>query len=177
MTDFSIRQSEKSKGMYGKRTTYYQNFDFNKKKPLNFYRSEVNTFNEALMNRPDEFWEGYRFEPLSEEEKGIYTMLDELQQNKRFQTYVNLGTILASDYVQIGNFDYGPIFSSFGFNDIEDSVCEWAEEPISGKTICGVWKVIPPTVLKMISSNMESRVGLCLTKNHVSFYLPETAVM
>src|SRR5690554_7169561 len=106
MTDFSIRQSEKSKGMYGKRTTYYQNFDFNKKKPLNFYRSEVNTFNEALMNRPDEFWEGYRFEPLSEEEKGIYTMLDELQQNKRFQTYVNLGTILASDYVQIGNFDY-----------------------------------------------------------------------
>src|SRR5690606_23638203 len=91
----------------------------NKKKPLNFYRSEVNTFNEALMNRPDEFWEGYRFEPLSEEEKGIYTMLDELQQNKRFQTYVNLGTILASDYVQIGNFDYGPIFSSFGINAIE----------------------------------------------------------
>src|SRR5690554_7822031 len=53
---------------------------------------------------------------------------------------------------------------------LKDSVCEWAEEPLSGKTICGVWKVIPPTVLKMISSNMESRAGLCLTKNHVSFY-------
>lgn len=119
MTDFSIRQNEKSKGMYGKRTTYYKSFDFNKKMPLNFYKSEVNTYNEALMNRPDEFWEGYRFEPLSEEEQGIYTMLDELQQNKRFQTYVNLATILASDYIQIGNFDYGPIFSSFGFNDIE----------------------------------------------------------
>lgn len=119
MTDFSIRQNEKSKGMYGKRTTYYKQFQFDKKKPLNFYKSEVNSYNEALMNRPDEFWEGYRFEPLSEEEKGIYTMLGELKQNKRFQTYVNLGTILASDYVQIGNFDYGPIFSSFGFNDIE----------------------------------------------------------
>src|SRR5690606_11449069 len=119
MTDFSIRQNEKSKGMYGKRTTFYKNFDFNKKMPLNFYKSEVNTYNEALMNRPDEFWEGYRFEPLSEEEKGIYTMLDQLQQTKRFQTYVNLATILASDYIQIGNFDYGPIFSSYVFNDIE----------------------------------------------------------
>jgi len=119
MTDFSIRQTEKSKGMYGKRTTFFKKFDFNKPKPLNFYRSEVNTFNEALMNRPDEFWENYRFEPLTKEERGIYTMLDELQKNKRFQTYVNLGTILASDYIQIGNFDYGPIFSTFGFNDVE----------------------------------------------------------
>jgi len=119
MTDFSIRQTEKSKGMYGKRTTFFNSFDFNKPKPLNFYRSEVNTYNEALMNRSDDFWEGYRFEPLSEEERGIYTMLDELQKNKRFQTYVSLGTILASDYIQIGNFDYGPIFSTFGFNDVE----------------------------------------------------------
>src|SRR5690554_7834379 len=67
MTDFSIRQSEKSKGMYGKRTTYYQNFDFNQKKPLNLYRSEPNTFNEALMNRIHESCEGYRPELLPEE--------------------------------------------------------------------------------------------------------------
>src|SRR5690606_4987865 len=44
---------------------------------------------------------------------------DKLQTNHRFQTFLNLGTILASGYIQIGNFDYGPIFSSFGFNDIE----------------------------------------------------------
>src|SRR5690606_11113803 len=119
MTDFSIRQNDKSKGMYGKRTTFYKNLDLNKKIPLNLYKIKVNTYNETLMNRPDEFWEGYRFEPLSEEENGIYTMLDQLQQTKRFQTYVNLATILASDYVLNGYFDYGPIFSSFGFNDIE----------------------------------------------------------
>ena len=31
----------------------------------------------------------------------------------------NLVSILGSGYMQIGNFDYGPIFSSFGYNEVE----------------------------------------------------------
>lgn len=119
MTDFSLRDKEEAKGVYGKRTSYYKNHKFNIKRPDNFYKSEVNSFDESIMARDDKFWETYRFEPLSKDEKGIYQMLDSLQNNKKFNTYMNLGTILASEYWQIGNFDYGPIFSSFGFNDIE----------------------------------------------------------
>ncbi len=119
MTDFSIRNKEDSKGIYGKRTTYFSNHKFDVKKPEGFYTSEVNTFNQDIMNRSDEFWNTYRYEPLTTEEIGIYKMLDSLQTNKTFKSYMNLGTVLASGYWQIGNFDYGPIFSSFGFNDVE----------------------------------------------------------
>ncbi len=119
MADFSLRDKEEAKGLYGKRTSFYKNYRFDLKKPEGFYKSEVNTYNEEIMNRSDEFWSTYRFEPLSEEENDIYDMLDQLQTNKRFQNYVNLGTVLASGYWQMGNFDYGPIFSSFGYNDVE----------------------------------------------------------
>src|SRR5690606_21961241 len=81
--------------------------------------SEINTYDESIMARDDAFWEAYRFEPLTKEELGIYEMLDELKENKRFNTYMNVVTILASEYIQFGNFDYGPIFSTLGFNDVE----------------------------------------------------------
>lgn len=119
MTDFSIRNKEDSKGVYGKRTSFYSNHKFNIKKADQFYKSEINSFDETVMARDDKFWETYRFEPLSKDELGIYEMLDSLQNNKRFKTYMNLGTILASEYWQIGKFDYGPLFSSLGFNDVE----------------------------------------------------------
>ena len=119
MTDFSISKKDESKGVYGKRTTYYKDHQFNVKRPENFYTSEINTYDENIMARDDAFWESYRFEPLSEEEMGIYEMLDALKENKRFNSYMNLVSVLSSEYIQFGNFDYGPIFSSLGFNDVE----------------------------------------------------------
>lgn len=119
MTDFSINKKDESRGVYGKRTTYYKDHKFNLKRPENFYTSEINTYDENVMARDDSFWETYRFEPLTEEEIGIYEMLDALKENKRFNSYVNAVSILSSEYIQFGNFDYGPIFSTLGFNDVE----------------------------------------------------------
>src|SRR5690606_1135042 len=117
--DFSLRKKEEARGLYGKRTTLYSNYLFDLKKPDEFYKSQLNTYNESILNKPDEFWESYRFEPLTEKEMGIYQMLDELQENKKFQWYTNLTATLGSGYWQLGKFDYGPIFSTFGYNDIE----------------------------------------------------------
>ena len=117
--DFALRKNEKARGLYGKRATLYNNYLFDIKRPTEFYKSQLNTYNESILNKPDEFWETYRFEPLTEKEMGIYEMLDELQTNQKFQSYTNLVATLGSGYWQIGNFDYGPIFSTFGYNDIE----------------------------------------------------------
>lgn len=117
--DFALRKKEEARGLYGKRTTLYSNYLFDIKKPDEFYKSQLNTYNESILNKPDEFWESYRFEPLTEKEMGIYQMLDELQENKKFQWYTNLTATLGSGYWQLGKFDYGPIFSTFGYNDIE----------------------------------------------------------
>ncbi|MDD5148997.1 MAG: DUF5686 family protein [Flavobacterium sp.] len=119
MSDFALNKKEKSKGVYGKRTTFYQNHQFNQKKPASFYKEEVNYSNDEAYKKSDEYWHENRFENLSKDELGVYKMLDTLQTVKKFKQLYNLVSILGSGYAQFGHFDFGPIFSSFGVNEVE----------------------------------------------------------
>ncbi|WP_159021802.1 DUF5686 family protein [Formosa sp. L2A11] len=121
MSDFAFNKKEKARGVYGKRTTLYDNYVFDKPKADNFYNEQVFEYNEDTYNRDDEFWDTNRLETLSKDEKGVYKMLDTLQTVKKFKRLYNAGTILASGYVELDelNMDYGPIFSSFGYNEVE----------------------------------------------------------
>jgi hypothetical protein len=119
MTDFALNKKEKSRGIYGKRTTMFRNHAFDKEKPVDFYKAEVNEFDDTVYLREDDFWEENRFENLNKDEKGIYKMLDTLQTNKKFRQITDLVTILGSGYIQKGNFDIGPVLSTFGYNEVE----------------------------------------------------------
>ena len=119
MSDFALNKKEDSKGIYGKRTTLYRNHQFNKVKPLAFYKEEVNFIDNEVYQKSDEYWQQNRFEKLNKDEAGVYKMLDTLQTVKKFKQMYNLVSILGSGYVEFKNFDYGPIFSSFGFNEVE----------------------------------------------------------
>ena len=119
MSDFALNKKEDSKGIYGKRTTLYRNHEFNKVKPLAFYKEEVNFIDNEVYQKSDEYWHENRFEKLNKDEAGVYKMLDTLQTVKKFKQMYNLVSILGSGYVEFKNFDYGPIFSSFGFNEVE----------------------------------------------------------
>ena len=119
MSDFALNKKEDSKGIYGKRTTLYRNHEFNKVKPLAFYKEEVNFIDNEVYQKSDEYWQENRFEKLNKDEAGVYKMLDTLQTVKKFKHMYSLVSILGSGYVEFKNFDYGPIFSSFGFNEVE----------------------------------------------------------
>lgn len=121
MSDFSFSKKEESKGVYGKRTTLARNHKFDIKKEDKFYKEEVNFYDNSVFNKPDEYWEENRFEALNKNEAGIYKMLDTLKEVPRFKQMYDLATILASGYIEVPkyHFDYGPIFSSIGFNDVE----------------------------------------------------------
>jgi hypothetical protein len=119
MSDFALNKKEDSKGIYGKRTTLYRNHQFNKEKPLAFYKEEVNFIDNEVYQKSDDYWQENRFEKLNKDEAGVYKMLDTLQTVKKFKQMYNLVSILGSGYVEFKNFDYGPIFSSFGFNEVE----------------------------------------------------------
>ena len=60
-------------------------------------------------------------ESLNKDEKGVYKMLDTLKTVKKFKRLYNLGSILASGYIEFNKLplDYGPIFSTFGYNEVE----------------------------------------------------------
>tara|TARA_R110001583_G_scaffold86860_1_gene226714 strand:+ start:47874 stop:50372 length:2499 start_codon:yes stop_codon:yes gene_type:complete len=119
LSDFSFKKKEKAKGMYGRRTTMYKNYQFNKEKQSKFYTQEVNVYDAKIYNKQDDYWKVNRQEKLNENELGIYKMLDTLKTVPKFKQIYNLVSILGSGYVEFNNFDYGPIFSTFGSNDVE----------------------------------------------------------
>jgi len=119
MADFSFENKEDARGIYGKRTLLYDNFQFNQKHPDDYYDQKVTEFQKSVYNRDDEFWNSNRLEPLSENQRGVYEMIDTLQSVKSFQRIINLTKTLASGYVEYNGWDYGPLFSTFGYNDVE----------------------------------------------------------
>lgn len=119
MSDFALNKKDESKGVYGKRTTLFRDYNFNKKLPDEFYTKEVNDYDESIHSKSDDFWDDNRFESLNKDEKGVYKMLDTLKTVPRFRHMYDLVATLGSGYYQMNKFDYGPIFSTFGFNDVE----------------------------------------------------------
>jgi hypothetical protein len=119
MTDFALNKKEKSKGVYGKRTTFYRDHKFNIEKPEKFYKEEVNYLDKEIYNKPEEYWEENRFENLTKDEKGVYKMLDTLQTVKKFQNIYSLVEIVDSGFLHFGKLDYGSIYSLVGQNSVE----------------------------------------------------------
>jgi len=119
MTDFAMNQKDKSKGVYGKRTTLFDRHIFNVTRPEEFYKEQIQD-NELMYNQSDEFWNDNRQEKLSKNEVGIYQMLDTLKNVRRFQQINTIGEIFASGYWNVTRgFDYGPVLSTIGYNDVE----------------------------------------------------------
>jgi len=121
MSDFAFSKKEKSRGVYGKRTTLYNNYQFDVPKDKKFYDEEVYYYDKDVYDRDDSFWDENRLEKLNKDEVGVYKMLDTLKTVTKFKRLYNLGSILSSGYIEFNKLplDYGPIFSTFGFNDVE----------------------------------------------------------
>jgi len=121
MSDFAFNKKEKSKGIYGKRTTLYNDYQFDIEKDKKFYDEKVYYYDKDVYERDDAFWDANRLEKLNKDELGVYKMLDTLKTVKKFQRLYNLGSILTSGYIEFNTLplDYGPIFSTFGFNEVE----------------------------------------------------------
>lgn len=119
LSDFSLSDRDKAKGIYGKRTTLYQNYLFNKDKGEDFYKDESDIYDQKIYSRDATYWSENRQEKLNDDEHGIYKMLDTLSTVPKFKRLTDIVTILGSGYVEFNNFDYGPLFSTIGTNDVE----------------------------------------------------------
>ena len=121
MADFSLGKKDKSKGIYGRRTTMYDHYEFDIKKEAKFYtKRSASDYDESIFKKDKAYWKENRMEKLSDDEDGIYQLLDTLKTNRKFKNLYTLTEILASGYWQfIPGFDYGPVYSTIGSNDIE----------------------------------------------------------
>ena len=121
MSDFSLQKKDKAKGVYGKRTTVYDNYQFDKPKSPEFYKQKPDPYNQAIFERDSTFWETARIEKLNEQELGIFKMLDTLKTVPRFNTFAKTASVLGSGFYEIDkwNIDVGNLYDLFGFNEAE----------------------------------------------------------
>jgi hypothetical protein len=121
LSDFAFSKKEKSRGVYGKRTTVFDNYIFDQEKGEAFYKSESDPYDPRVFSRDSSFWKSARLERLNEDESGIFKLLDTLKTVPKFNTYYDIVSVLGSGYIEIDkwNIDIGDIYSTFGINDAE----------------------------------------------------------
>lgn len=119
LSDFSLNKKDKAKGLYGKRTTMYKDYAFDVAKDDKFYTKQADVYEKSIYTKSNDYWNDNRQEKLNENELGIYKMLDTLTTVPKFKRLYNLVSILGSGYIEFDNFDYGPIYSTIGKNDVE----------------------------------------------------------
>lgn len=116
-----VNKKNKAKGLFAHRTISYNDFEFDKSHPDDFYNDRnYDPYKEGAFEKTDLFWSQSRPEKLSKNETGIYEMLDSLQQVPRFKRVVKSVEILGSGYWNVWKaIDIGDLYSTFGYNEVE----------------------------------------------------------
>ena len=121
MSDFALSKKEGKRGIYGRRTTIYDNYQFDIEKEKGFYTARAKAdYDLSIFMKDEAYWKKNRLEKLSDKETNIYKLIDTLQTNKSFSRMYTLAEVLGSGYWQFTpGFDFGPVYSTFGSNDVE----------------------------------------------------------
>jgi len=115
-----VNLGEKTPGMFGKKTTLYNNFIIDKPKEEQFYSgAEAVVINDDALDKDEEFWEHSRQDSLSEQESFIYHMVDTLKEVPRFKSYIDIVTTLVTGYKDMGKIEVGPYYSLYANNIVE----------------------------------------------------------
>lgn len=117
-----IKPYEKTIGLFGRRTMDRKNIAINPDFPNNFFSSATSKesiVEDGATSRDPEFWNENRYEKLSEKELQIYQMVDSIKEVPIFKNIYNTIDMLVTGYWKRGLFEYGPIFKTYSFNQVE----------------------------------------------------------
>ena len=118
LVDFTL--TDKSMGIYGRKSSSYKNFVLNKPRSDDFYSGpEDVSVTEDASDKTDEFWVAARHDSLADNEKAIYQMVDSIKSVPVFKTYVDIIALVISGYHVVGQLELGPYFTTYSFNQVE----------------------------------------------------------
>ena len=118
MLDFNI--TDKSAGFFGIKTTSYKNVSVNNISNPEIFKSKTNVvISDAAYEKSDSFWMEARHEKLTADEDSIYAMVDSIKNVPIFRTVADVVTTFVTGYYVKGNFEYGPYYTFYSFNEIE----------------------------------------------------------
>jgi hypothetical protein len=115
-----FKPMEKMSGIIGRRTMSFRDFKVNMPDmPVKFNsRADIETAQNVFIDA-DTFWQQHRHESLSSNEAAVYSMVDSLNNNKRFSTYVDIFKTIVGGYYEAGAVELGPYLSTISYNQIQ----------------------------------------------------------
>lgn len=117
--NLALNNKDGAKNVLAKRVANYSEYEFDKGLEDSFLNKSIIPVDEVVA-KDDTYWEEHRTEPLTTGEENIYKMYDELENVPKYKRIVKLVQIGNSGYIHFGKWlDFGNIFQSFGYNDIE----------------------------------------------------------
>lgn len=115
-----IYVTNKTMGFYGRKTALYRDFVIDSiADPKVFSGPENVIVRSGAQDKSREWWDSTRYEPLSENERMIYVMIDSLGEVPQVKTYVDIVSMLISGYKVWGPVEIGPYSSMYSFNTVE----------------------------------------------------------
>lgn len=112
--------SKKGRGMFGKKTINYSNFVLNQERDNEIYNKVEKIIKaEGIENKSDSFWVETRPDTLTEQEQGVYFMIDSIQKIPAFKRTMDIAFLFITGWHQIGKIELGPLNSFYSFNEIE----------------------------------------------------------
>ncbi|MEZ5197174.1 MAG: DUF5686 family protein [Bacteroidales bacterium] len=119
--DFNVFEDNmKTLGFFGKKTTTYHDFVFDKPIDKKFYSSPTNIIvSEKAYNKDDEYWNLNRHDSLTKDEKTIYHMIDTLKNLPAFKTWIDVFKTIVTGYYELNKVEIGPYASLVSLNSVE----------------------------------------------------------
>ena len=135
-----LNDKEKAKYVLAKRVANYSDYQFDKGLTDDFLNKIVVPEDE-MVAKNEEYWQVNRTEPLTTSQQNIYKMYDELEHNPKYKKVVKIIEIGNSGYIPLGKsgIDFGNIFQSFGYNDIEGTRLRGGFRTYRGKN--DMWRI------------------------------------
>lgn len=117
IVDFS--PTDKAPGLIARRTDTFRHFVIDHEKTAVDYQQKDPYYQLDEVERDDAFWEKARHEPLSQTEKGVYEMVDSLNNLPVFRTYTQVLEMIFKGFLLAGPVEIGPYSSIYSFNPVE----------------------------------------------------------
>jgi len=112
----------KKMGVIARKTTLFQNFSFNNSSIDTVFNKKLKDIASVAKIKTDpSYWSANRFEPLSNSENFVYTLMDTITKIPAVIKYTKIVDGLTSGYYTVGNIDIGNIWSFYTSNVVEGS--------------------------------------------------------
>lgn len=77
------------------------------------------SFDDAALERDEDYWTANRSEPLTQEQDDIYPMVDSVKQSRLFKLVYGIGYTLGSAHAPVGKFEIGRVLQLVSWNEVE----------------------------------------------------------